>query len=166
MQISGKPRLQNVSPLLTITLPDKTIRLALATDSPKNRLVWIHDAQEIEKIPDQPNMAFSQKNTAKDIIYILTIENILKEQFGVYTVKALNPRNCGNSIEFLIRGQGKNIRRSKSHDEMTLIPLTRKLIAQFKAVMDMMQSGNFFNLKKSSLFLFQCQFSILIIISK
>ena len=138
---SGKPRLQNVSPQLTITFPGETVRLALATDSPKNELTWVHDAQKIEEIPDQPNMAFSQKRTAKDIIHVLTIDEILKEQFGVYTIKAVNSKNCKHSMEFIVRTADTISPKIQEEEDTTSIRLSNSSLMQFKAVMDFMQSG-------------------------
>lgn len=118
------------------------VKLALATDSPHNKLTWVHDAQKIEEVPDQPNMVFSQKRTAKDIIYVLTIDNILKEQFGVYTIKAVNTKNCRYSIEFIVRKPVEhNVYSKRSEDETTSIPLSNSSRTQFKAIMDFMQIG-------------------------
>jgi hypothetical protein len=117
------------------------VKLALATDTPHNKLTWIHDAQTIAEVPDQANMAFSQKRTTRDIIYVLTIDKILKEQFGVYTIKAVNTKNCRHSMEFIVRRPVEDPVYAIPEDETTPIPLSNSSLMQFKAVMDFMQSG-------------------------
>ena len=86
-------------------------------------------------------MAFSQKRTTKDIIYVLTIDNIRKEQLGVYTIKAVNTKNCRHSIEFIVRKPVEDPVYPQTDDE-TSIPLSNSSLLQFKTVMDFMQSGN------------------------
>ena len=121
------------------------VKLTLATDSPQNKLTWVHDAQKIEDVPDQPNMAFSRKETAKDIIYVLTIENILKEQFGVYTIKAVNTKNCEHSMEFILRKPVEDTdSRKKYEDDATPIQLSNSSLTQFKTVMDFIKSGEIY----------------------
>ena len=125
------------------------VKLALATDSPNNKLTWVHEAQKIEEVPDQPNMAFSRKQTAKDIIYVLTIENILEEQFGVYTIKAVNTKNCKHSIEFILhKPVDGTVSQKKYEDDSTPIPLSNSSLTQFKTVMDFIQSGKKYILTK------------------
>lgn len=133
------------------------VKLALATDSPHNKLTWVHDAQKIEDVPDQPNMAFSRKQTAKDIIYVLTIDNILKQQFGVYTIKAVNIVNCKHSMEFILRKPvDDTVSRKKYEENATPIPLSNSSLTQFKTVMDFIQSGEISVLAKPILIKIVC----------
>ena len=86
-------------------------------------------------------MVFSQRRTTKDIIYVLTIDSILNEQFGVYTIKAVNTKNCRHSMEFIVRKPVEDRVTKVSQDDITPIPLSNSSLMQFKAVMDFMQSG-------------------------
>ena len=79
------------------------MKLSLATDNSNNVLTWIHDAQEIYEVPEDPNMAFSQIRTAKEIIYSLKIENIQDHHYGVFIVKASNSKNCQKRLEFILK---------------------------------------------------------------
>ena len=89
-------------------------------------------------------MFFSKKETELGIIYILTIDKILKDQFGVYTVKAVNTKNCRHSMEFIVRQPAEEgDKKDKREERPTLFALTNSSLSKFKSIMDFMQSGKF-----------------------
>lgn len=103
----GKPTLQNISPLFTIAKRGSLVTMAVVTNSQENKLIWIHDAQQIAEVPDDPDMAFYRMYIGlHETIYSLKIDNLEDKHYGVFTVKVSNSHKCKNSLEFILRKGG------------------------------------------------------------